>query len=78
MTELRKSAFRLIAARSGSAAETDRLSKYMTELARLILEANRRINLTADRDPARFWIRHIEDTLRSAAGCSRGSRPYPA
>lgn len=43
------------------------LSEGFGRLAALILEANQRMNLTADASPELFWPRHIEDSLR--AGC---------
>lgn len=38
----------------------------LARLAAVILEANEQMNLTADRDPALFWARHIVDAAESA------------
>lgn len=38
----------------------------LARLAAVILDANERMNLTADRDPALFWARHIVDAAESA------------
>ncbi|MCA9289695.1 MAG: 16S rRNA (guanine(527)-N(7))-methyltransferase RsmG [Phycisphaerales bacterium] len=41
------------------AAELGRLGRYLT----LLLDANRRFNLTAIRDPDEAWMRHVFDSL---------------
>ncbi len=47
-------------------AQAEALTARLDELARLTLEANRTMNLTADDDPERFWARHILDALAAA------------
>ena len=43
-----------------------RLIESLSRLVQMVLEANRRMNLTADDDPRLFWPRHVEDALLAA------------
>lgn len=52
-------------------AERERLGRYLARL----LETNRRFNLTAIRDPAEAWMRHVLDSLSVLPHLPTGDRP---
>ena len=52
---------------AASDVDATRLAERLGTLVELILEANRRMNLTSDRAPPLFWSRHVEDALAAAA-----------
>ena len=51
---------------AGRPEEEVRLLDRLRSVARVILSANERMNLTGDAEPRRFWERHIEDALWAA------------
>ncbi len=42
------------------------LIESLSRLVQMVLDANRRMNLTADDDPRLFWSRHVDDALLAA------------
>ncbi len=46
---------------------SEAIHSQLLMLQQIVLEANRRMNLTADRTPELFWVRHIEDAVRAGA-----------
>ena len=43
------------------------MTERLGALVDLILETNRQMNLTSDREPSLFWSRHVEDAIAAAA-----------
>jgi 16S rRNA (guanine527-N7)-methyltransferase len=62
-----------------AAAERRALANGLARLAAAILQANRTMNLTGDREPELFAVRHLEDALAAAAAIEQalGRPPEP-